>query len=125
MRIRPDAVQHDPCETDAWIVIAKAAHDGRNGSAHGRCVDDEHHWRVEQARHVSGGRGRAVEGAVEETHDAFDDQQVRAGRRSRRERHDRLGPAQPGVDVARRTSAREGVVAGIDEVGSDLRRRHP
>ena len=49
-----------------------------------------------------------------------------AGRRSRRERHDRLGPAQPGIEVPRpdvRTRGR--VVAGVDEVGSDLRRRRP
>ena len=41
---------------------------------------DQHHRRVEQSSHVGGRRRRAVDGAVEEAHHAFDDEQVRAAR---------------------------------------------
>ena len=77
VRVGRDPVQHHACDPHARIVIAIAAHERGDGPAHRRRVDDEQHRRVEQSRHVCRRRRLTVDGAVEETHDAFDDEEVR------------------------------------------------
>ena len=57
---------------------------------------------------------------VEETHHAFDDQHVAPCRGPAGERRHRVRAAQPGVEVPRRPSGREGVIARIDEVRAHL-----
>ena len=62
---------------------------------------------------------------VEESHDALHHQEIGSGRGPAGQGADGVETAQPGVEVAGRTSAGEGVVAGIDEVRAHLRRRDP
>ena len=88
-------------------------------------VDHQHDGGVEGAGDVGGRRGRPVGRPVEQPHDPLDHQQVGAGRGPGGQGADGVEAAQPGVEVAGRASAGEGVVAGIDEVGADLGRRRP
>src|SRR5439155_23249618 len=58
--------------------------------------------------------------AVEQAHYALDDENVGAVGSARSKRADGLATAQPRVEVAAGPPRREGVIAGVDEVGPDL-----
>jgi hypothetical protein len=94
--------------------------DGSDRAGNGRGIDDQKHRGVEEAGDVGGGGRRVVGGAVEQAHDPFDDEQVGALGGAGGEWADGVGAAQPGVEVAGRSTAGEGVVAGVDEIGADL-----
>ena len=123
--VAPDPVEDHAGETDRWIEAPEAVHQGGDGPAEGGRVHDEHDRCVDQTRHVGGaGRAAVLRSAVEEAHHTLHDEHVRPLARSRGERRHRVGPRDPGVQVAGRASRGEPVVAGVDEVGAHLRRRH-
>ena len=115
-----DPVEHDGGQANRRVEGREAVDDGGDGAGHGLRVDDQEHRGVEEAGDVRGGRGRAVRSAVEQAHDPLDDQHVGALPGTGGEWSDGGGAAEPGIEVARRSAAGEGVVAGVDEVGADL-----
>src|SRR5690348_2292041 len=67
-------------------------------------------------RRLAGG----TESAVEKPHHTFDDGDVGLSGAMQQQRHDALFADQKWVEVAARPAGGQGVVAGIDEVGSHL-----
>ena len=61
-----------------------------------------------------------TESAVEQAHHAFDDGDVRRSRAVQQQRDDAVFADEERVEVAARAAGGQGVVAGVDEVGSDL-----
>jgi hypothetical protein len=119
MAVGRDPVEHDGGQVNCRVEGREAVDDGGDRAGHGFGVDYQEHRCVQEAGDVRGGRGRAVRSAVEQAHDPLDHQHVGALRTSG-EWSDGGGAAEPGVEVARRSAAGEGVVAGVDEVGAHL-----
>ena len=122
--VAPDPVVDDPGDVHVRSVAREAVDDGGGGGGHRARVDHQHHRPPEGRRDV---RGRAfVRGrAVEEAHDALDDDEVRIlRRRPDRGREGRFAHG-PRVDVEARPPARRGVERGVDVVRPHLERRSP
>ncbi len=100
--------------------------DQRGDATAGRTrVDDEHHGRVRELGHVSGGREPlGAERAVEQTHHALDDGYLGGPGPGagpvQQQRDDLVLALQVRVQVPRRPAGGEGVVAGVDVIRSDL-----
>ena len=120
--VRSDPVQHHPGHADGGVEGPVPVDEGGHRSGEGPAIDHEDHRSAKYAGDVRGRRGGPVSGPVEETHDAFDDEQVGARRGPGGQWRHRVGPAQPRIEVSRWPSARQGVVPGIDEIGADLGR---
>ena len=115
-----DPVEDDPGNLDLGVERAKSVHERSDRSAHRRGVDDEHDGRREDSGDLGGGSGGTCTVAVEEPHNALDDEELGiltgCGGKAREE----IGAVQGGVERAPGTTDGEAVVTGIDEVGSDL-----
>jgi hypothetical protein len=122
--VRRHPVEHHAGDVDTRIEGGEAVHDSGNGPRHRRGVDHQQDRCAERPSHVGGRRSRTVRRPVEEPHDTLDDQHVAAGGGAGRQWADGLRSAQPRVEVARPVSGGQGVVAGIDEVRTHLRRPH-
>ena len=70
------------------------------------------------------GDGRVVDAAVEQAHHALDHGDVGVPGAVPVQRADQSSPTRP-VQVTARDARGQGVIAGVDEVGADLERRHP
>ena len=80
--IRADAVEDHASDLDVGIEGAIAVHDRGRRARHRGGVHDQQHGRVQQLRDVRGrGQLTTPRGAVEESHDAFDDREVGAAAR--------------------------------------------
>ena len=93
-------------------------------------IDDQHDRCLQEAGDVCGGSGGRrhrvrFDPAVEEAHDPFDDGDVGPGTAMPVQRPDAVCADQHRIKVAAGSAGRQGVVTGVDEVRSDLERRHP
>ena len=73
-----DLVEDHPGDRHVWLQGGVAVHHGGHGGRHGRRVHHQQDRRLEQAGHVGCRRRGSVAGAVEQAHDAFDEEQVAA-----------------------------------------------
>jgi hypothetical protein len=118
--VGPHPVEYHPRHIEPGVEPGEPRHEGGHRAGHRPRVHHQDHRRAEGAGHIRGRGGRAVRGAVEEAHDALDDQQVGGRARPGGQRPEGVGAAHPGVEVAGRPPAGQGVVAGVDEVGAHL-----
>jgi hypothetical protein len=115
-----DPVEHHSGHPHIRLEGGEAVDDGGDRCRHGRGVHHQHHGGVEQAGDIGGGRRGAVGGAVEEAHDPLHDEQAGPRRGPSGQGRDRLRPAQPGIEIARRPARGGGVVPRIDEIRTHL-----
>ena len=96
-----------------------------NRPAHGGGVNDQYHGCTEKAGDRR--RGPVASGLtapVEQAHDPFRNEDVGPLGASGGERGQELLARQPRIEGAPGATGGDRVVSGVDEVGSDLRRRH-
>jgi hypothetical protein len=91
-----------------------------DGLAHAARIDDGHHRDAQQLRQVG-----AAGFAIEEAHDAFDQQHVGLGGRQRHLAAAVILAAQPQVEVDHRLAAGLLQHHGIEEIGAGLEHPHP
>ncbi len=113
-------VEHHARDGEVGVETGEAVDQGRHGRTHGRGVNDEYDRRFEQGGDVGGTADGCRAGAVEESHDALDDQHVGARAGPGREGCDDRLAAHPRVEIAARTAGGDSVVSGVDEVGPDF-----
>ena len=94
-----------------------------------RDIEHEQNRQAELRREIGGGaapawRAGGVGRAVEQTHDAFDDQDVRAIRLTHGERVEQVCRHRPGIEIDARPAGDRGMKGRIDVVGSGFRRAH-
>ena len=74
---RGDAIEDDAGDAHAGAPIGKAGHQRRDGLALPIGIDDQNDGQFEQFGQIAGGAG-AIGSAIEQAHDAFDEQQIGA-----------------------------------------------
>ncbi len=116
---------HDhPGDAGVRVEGVQPVHPGGGGSRHLRDVQHQHHRGADHPGHVrGGGPSVAPHPAVEQSHHAFDHRDVRRRRYVRtvqQQRHQLILPTEEGIQVATRPAGGQRVVAGVDEVRSDL-----
>jgi hypothetical protein len=134
MTLGSGLVQDDADDAHRRVVGDHPLHDRGDRAGRVRDVDDQHHRRPGDGRHVRRrGETVAADLTVVETHDALDDRDVgRLGPRRgsaksstvQEQRDEPLLADQVRVEVASGSSGGEGVVARVDVVGPDLVARH-
>ena len=122
--VAPDAVVDDPGDIDIGPKAREAVGHRGGGGGHRPRVDHEHHRPPGGRRDV---RGRAFVrgGSVEETHDAFDEDEIRIVRSRGDGRAERGAAHCPRVEVEARAPARSGMEGRIDVVRPNLERCDP
>ena len=118
--VAAQSVEHHPGQAHTAPEGVEAVHHRGDRVARRRGVDDEDHGGGQRGGDLCGRRRGAVGGTVEKTHHPFDDEQIFSRSRPGSHRRDPVEPAHPGVDVAGRRTRGQGVVAGVDVVGTDL-----
>lgn len=92
-------------------------------------IDDENHRCAQQTRHLGGRSLRCAghlvaDAPVEQTHDTLDHRDVGAGTAVRVQRADQVLTDEHRIEVAPGPARGHRVVAGVDEIGTHLERRH-
>ncbi|GMA39846.1 hypothetical protein GCM10025883_18910 [Mobilicoccus caccae] len=121
---RGDVVEDHPADADAGVEGREPVDEGADAAGGRGAVDDEDDRRAGQFGDVGAAREPlAAEGAVEQTHDALDDGDVR-GRRGHRaveqQRDDAFDALHVGVEIAAASTRGGAVIPRIDVVGADL-----
>jgi hypothetical protein len=110
-----------PATVDVGAEVGESAGERGDGLALAGDVEDEDDGQAQGGGEIGGRAGRAV-GAVEQAHDAFDQQEVGGG--IAEDAGDGAGAHGPGVEIRASAGAGDLVEARVDVVGADFSRGH-
>ncbi len=127
--VRSDPVEDHPGDPHRRVEGRESVQQGGDAVALAAGVDHQHHRRPQESgdlgRRASRYSGHlALDAAVEQAHDALDDSDVGTGAAMPVQRADQLLADEHWVEVAARPPGGQGVIARVDEIGTDLERRH-
>ena len=117
--VAADAIGEGAVERQLRPVVLEAVGDGAEGAGHGRGVDHGHHRQLEADGESA--RGRL---AVEQTHDAFDEDEVGLARCTREAPGRVCFAAHPEIEILAGRAAGDVVDHRVDEVGAALEHAH-
>ena len=126
MAFTGDAIEDHAGDAHGRIVGGKTPHHGRRRLRLARHIEHEQHRQLEMRGKI-GGRAAlpgGTVGAVEQPHDAFDQENIGAGCGLRRHGVEQRVRHRPGIEIDARRGGRRGMERRIDIVGSGLGRAH-
>ena len=126
MALAPDAVEHDAADADCRIVRTEPPHHRGRGLRLRRYVEHEQHGESKSGGEVSRRAGAAARTghAVEQPHDAFDDQQFAVPGGLGEEPVEERGRHCPGIEIETTDAGGCGMKGRIDVIGAGLGGAH-
>ena len=126
MAVAADAVEHDARDTDVGIVRTEAPHHRRRGLRLRRYVEHEQHRKSKSGGEIGGRAGAATRTrhAVEQPHDAFDDQQLAMSRGFGQQPVEERRRHRPGIEIESAGAGGRGMKGRIDVIGAGLGGAH-
>jgi hypothetical protein len=120
-----DAIANQAADAQLAVEVAKAACQSRHAARHPGCVAHEQHRSREPLRYL-GRRPDVIRrrGAVEQSHDSFDERDVGAARDTPEGGGDGRAPHHPAVEVVTRDVRRPRMVRRVEVVGAALEDAH-
>ena len=126
MAVAADAVEHDTRDTDVGIVRTEAPHHRRRGLRLRRYVEHEQHRKSKPGGEIGGRSGATTRTrhAVEQPHDAFDDQQFAMSRGFGQQPVQERRRHRPGIEIESAGTGGRGMKCRIDVIGAGLGGAH-
>src|SRR3954452_8032254 len=126
MALAPDAVEHDAADTDVGIVRTEPPHHRGRGLRLRRYVQHKQHRESKSGGEVGRRTGAAARTghAVEQPHDAFDDQQLAMSGGLGEEPVEERGRHRPGIEIESTNAGGRGMKGRIDVIGAGLGGTH-
>ena len=121
-----DAIENDAGDAHGGIVRRKSAHQGGSRLRLPRHVEHQHHWQIKMRGKIGGGAAPAAGAgrAVEQSHHAFDDKNIRVARRLRGQGVEQRCRHRPGIEIDARRADGGGVESRIDIIRPGFGRAH-
>jgi hypothetical protein len=126
MALAPDAVEHDAADTDFGIVRAETPHHRGGGLRLRRYIEHQQHREAKPGGEVGRRAGAAARTghAVEQPHDAFDDQQFAVSGSLGEQPVQERGRHRPGIEIESTNAGGCGMKCRIDVIGAGLGGAH-